>query len=407
MVLAEEQFLKKVKILTLWVIIGQLLTAFVGRSLSPLMIYIGSDLSLNKVQLGLLPTALFIGQFIGTLPIGFLVDKKSVRKVILIIMLVVGGAFFLFSWSNIFIVSFVAIMMAGIGYGGMHPSTNKAIVQMYPNAKVSLPMGLKQMSITLGSSGASLILIPIAILFGWRVALSLAVILLIIFSLLLYRKLAILEELPSTSKSSKSIVSQIGPLVKNKSLLFTTGSAFLLMGIQVTFNTYLIIYLYEIKEWSIYSAGICLAISELGGAAGRVLWGIISDRLFRQNRWVVLILITMQSILLFYLLHIVFSAALIILIVVSIGFSLSGFNGVWMSLAVESVEPEQSGTASGFSVMFASVGVMIIPPIFGFFVDLSGYVAAGSFIIISLTLCFVILVLANFITNRKRNVESL
>lgn len=402
MVQSEEQFIKKVKILTLWVIVGQLLTAFVGRSLSPLMIYIGSDLSLNKVQLGLLPTALFIGQFIGTLPIGFIVDKKSVRKVILIIMLVVGVSFLLFSWSNLFLVAFVAIMVAGIGYGGMHPSTNKAIVKMYPSAKVSLPMGLKQMSITLGSSGASLVLIPLAILFGWRVALSLAVILLIIFSLFLYRKLAILEDMPSSSKPSKSIVSQIGSLIKNKRLLFTTGSAFLLMGIQVTFNTYLIIYLYEIKDWSIYSAGICLAISELGGAAGRVLWGVISDRLFHQNRWAVLILITVQSILLFYLLHSVASAAFIVLIVVSIGFSLSGFNGVWMNLAVESVEPEQSGTSSGFSVMFASVGVMIIPPLFGFFVDQSGYVAAGGFIIFSLILCLVILVLANFVTNEKR-----
>lgn len=392
--------MKNVKILTMWVIIGQLLTSFVGRSLSPLMIYIASDLSLNKAQLGLLPTALFIGQFIGTLPIGFLVDKKSVRKVTVIVMLVVGASFLLFSWSNMFVVAFVAIMVAGIGYGGMHPSTNKAIVQMYPNANVSLPMGLKQMSITLGSSGASLFLIPLAILFGWRVALSLAVVLLVLYSFFLYRKLTVLEELPSSSKPSKSIISQIVSLIRNRNLLFTTGAAFLLMGVQVTFNTYLIIYLYEIKDWSIYGAGICLAISELGGAAGRVLWGVISDKLFRQNRWIVLILITVQSIILFYFLHIVESFFLIALLVVCIGFSLSGFNGVWMNLAVESVKPEQSGTSSGFSVMLASIGVMIIPPIFGFFVDHSGFITAGGFIIFSLILCLVILGIANFVTKK-------
>ena len=73
-----------------------------------------------------------------------------------------------------------------------------------------------------------------------------------------------------------------------------------------------------------------------------------------------------------------------------------------MNLAVESVEPEHSGTSSEFSIMFASVGVMIIPSLFGYFVDQSSYEAAGGFIIFSLILCFVILVIANFVTKEGK-----
>lgn len=405
MIITEGQVLKNIKTLTMWVIIGQLLTAFVGRSLSALMIYISEDLSLNKMQLGFLPTALFIGQIIGTLPIGLLIDKKSVRKITAISMLMVGLSFLVFSWSQYYVLSLIAIVIAGIGYGGMHPSTNKAIVQMFPNDKASLPMGLKQMSITLGSAGSSLLLLPLAVLLGWRVALSIAILLLLTYSLFLYKKLLVLEGTSRKTQSTTSILSQMGSLIRNKMLLYTTGSAFLLMGIQVTFNTYLIFYLYEIKGWSIYSAGICLAISELSGAAGRVLWGVISDKVFQQNRWIVLIVVTVNSLIGIYFLHFVTSGVMILLLVICIGFSLSGFNGVWMNLAIESVKPEQSGTSSGFSVMVASVGVVLFPPLYGFLVEKFGYVAAGGFILSSLILCFLLLVIAYFETNNRTKVE--
>lgn len=62
-----------------------------------------------------------------------------------------------------------------------------------------------------------------------------------------------------------------------------------------------------------------------------------------------------------------------------IGFSLAGFNGIWMTLAVESVEKSMSGFASGFSIMVASIGVFLIPPVFGSLVEYWGYLVGGIF----------------------------
>ena len=49
--------------LVLLIVISQLLTAFVGRSLNPFAAYIGESFALTNFRIGFLPTALFVGQF--------------------------------------------------------------------------------------------------------------------------------------------------------------------------------------------------------------------------------------------------------------------------------------------------------------------------------------------------------
>ena len=136
---------------------------------------------------------------------------------------------------------------------------------------------------------------------------------------------------------------------------------------------------------------MALACSEIFGALGRVLWGGISDKFLRSNRWLALLMIALWVPLALYGLHIVHDRLLLFFVIATIGFSLSGFNGVWMSLAVESVPKTLSGSASGYSVTFASVGVFIIPPLFGFILDKTSYVHAGAFLACASSLCAVII----------------
>lgn len=397
--------MQQMKFIAMWIIIAQFLTAFVGRSISPLMFYISADLSLSKGQLGFLPTALFIGQFIATLLIGYLADRLSTRKMMVCLMIVVGAGFLSFAWVDNYSLALVFVVLAGMGYGGMHPVTNRFLVNTLPVNKVSLLMGLKQMSITLGSAGSSVVLIPLVAYIGWRYTLSVAAVLLLLFSFIIPFFLKTKEDSQTEMATKMPLRQQLCIFFHSKWLFFTNSSAFILMGVQITFNTYIILFLYEVKDWSIYSAGLCLAISEISGACGRVLWGIISDKFFNRNRWGVLLIITTLSTIGITLMYFIHSTSLIVICIAIVGFSLAGFNGIWMTLAVESVEKSMSGLASGFSIMIASIGVFLIPPIFGSLIDYWGYSVGGMFLISLFTCCAILMVLALF-TVKKVNIQN-
>lgn len=388
------------------IIFSQLLTAFVGRSLNPFAVYIGDSLQLTNFQLGFLPTALFLGQFLATLPMGFFADYIPTHRLILLLMLTVGGGFFLFATvQQTYIFALLFITIAGLGYGGMHPVTNKMLIQLYPAQKVTFPMGLKQMSITLGSALSSILLLALAAKVGWQWAIKGAAIGLIMFAFVVYGMMRTYSGLFSTLRSTESsLLEQLKKLFTSKMLFFTTFIALLLMGMQVTFNTYLILFLSEIKGWSIYIAGLALAFSEICGAAGRVLWGMMSDNWFKGNRWVVLMIITTWFPIALWALYEVNAVWLTVIIIASVGFTLSGFNGVWMNLAVESVPRPISGSASGYSVTFASIGVFIIPPMFGYLTDMAGYLYGGIFLAVSSGVCLIILFWAYISSNRMINI---
>lgn len=386
--------LKQGKIIVLLIIVGQFFTAFVGRSLSPFMVYIGEDLTLTKMQLGLFPTALFIGQFLATMPIGYFADRVNPRQLMILLMGIVAGSFLCFAWVDHFALALLCMVIAGIGYGGMHPVTNKLLVNEFPTNKLTLPMGVKQMSITLASAAISIVLLPVALVIGWRWAVTMAVLLLVIICLINNYYFSRLTWSEKPSKSSLPLWAQIKQLNRSKMLFFTNSSAFILMGVQITFNTYLILFLVETKDWGIYAAGLCLAISELCGAAGRVLWGVLCDRFFAGNRWLVLLTITIISTGSFIGLYTSQEAYMIIIYVAFIGFTLAGFNGIWMTLAVESVDRSLSGFASGYSVTVASVGVFLIPPFFGYFIEQGGYHLAGIFVGSLFFLCAFLMIYA-------------
>ncbi|MBD8037605.1 MFS transporter [Solibacillus sp. A46] len=396
--------MKQVRWLVWLIIVSQLFTAFVGRSLNPFAAYIGESFMLTNLQIGFLPTALFVGQFLATLPMGFIADKVATNRLMLLLMSIVGSGFLLLATiDGNYYIALLFIMMAGLGYGGMHPVTNKMLVQLYPMQKIALPMGVKQMSITLGSALSSIVLIAIAEYIGWQQTVAMASILLLLIGISVYMLLKPYEEtFRSHSATEVSLISQMKKLMSSTPLFFSTLVALILMGIQVTFNTYLLLYLIEVKVWAVYLAGLALACSEIFGALGRVLWGIISDKLLRSNRWVVLLIIAVWIPSGLYGLHIVQDRLLLVIIIATIGFSLSGFNGIWMNLAVESVPKMLSGSASGYSVTFASVGVFIIPPLFGYILDQTSYLHAGAFLACVSSFCVLIIIVMLFKEKKRR-----
>lgn len=390
-----------------WIMLGLLLStqiavAFVGRSLAPLGPLIEADLSLTKAQIGMLPAALFLGQSLISLPSGFLADRFGSRWLLLSLSLFLGLSFFIFTFTSNFLLVILFVVIGGFGYGAMQPTSNRGIMYWFPLNKRGSAMGIKQMGVTAGSALSAVILLPIAVEWGWRFALISASLLLIcigVLSTLLYR------DPPEEKKESirkggfDNFLSSIKKVTKNRRLLAISLASVGLTAAQLSFGTYLVFFFHEKVKLSLYLAGFLFVVSEVFGSIGRIVWGIVSDRLFSGRRIIILIIIAIVTA--FNCVTIIFLPAdlalfLVIPFVALFGFCIAGFNGIWMNSASESVPKEQSGVASGFSLMLGSLGVVFGPPIFGAIIDNTGtYTFAWLFLAVLMLIVTGLLLFAN------------
>ncbi|WP_079526234.1 MFS transporter [Halobacillus hunanensis] len=394
----------------LWLLMAQIMVAFIGRSLGPLGVLIEEDLSLSKAQVGLLPSALFLGQALASIPAGFVTDRVGSRPLLLVLSLCLGTSFLVMTLQSAFWLVLLLVMIGGLGYGGMHPTTNRGIIYWFSQKQRGTAMGIKQMGITFGSALSAILLLPLAASYGWRPVVFIACLGLVVIGLiafLLYRdpsQQAVKKEKPTF----RSVYSSILSMVKNKALLLVSFSAMGVNGSQMCLNTYLVLFAYEQLGFSIVLAGMLLVVSEVGGSLGRVGWGVISDRLFDGKRLIILVFIACITLVASVVVAFIPAGTpfwLLVPIFLVFGFSVSGFNGIWMNLASELVPKEQAGLSSGFSITLGSIGVILIPPLFGVLVDQHQSYTLG-WLLISGIMVVVLLILASLYFVKKENATS-
>ncbi|KAF0817831.1 MULTISPECIES: MFS transporter [unclassified Cytobacillus] len=409
--LAEKQFAIKENPwkMLLFLLLAQLMVAFVGRSIGPLGVLIGEDLSLTKSQIGMLPAALFLGQAIISVPAGFLTDVAGSRRLLVLASALMGLGYLFMSMLHEFWLVLLLIVIGGIGYGSMHPVTNRGIIYWFPLKQRGTAMGIKQTGITAGSALASLILLPLSVSFGWRFVLLIACLLLLaggFVSYHFYRDPPELEQAKTRDTNLLQFYKSMFKMVQNKALMLISFSAMGLNGTQMCLNTYIVLFAYEQLKIPIILSGLLLVISEVFGTIGRLAWGIISDRLFDGRRVIILMIITIITAFASASAAIISSAPFWVIapITALFGFAASGFNGIWMNLASELVPKEQAGISSGISITLGSAGAIIIPPLFGFIVDQTGQFSSGWLLITGMMAIVFTLLTTLTIMNKKNNI---
>jgi MFS transporter, ACS family, aldohexuronate transporter len=105
---------------------------------------------------------------------------------------------------------------------------------------------------------------------------------------------------------------------------------------------------------------------------GRILWGIWSDRLFRQYRKPALVwanvLAAGGSLVLGWLPQGV-PLWLIGVVVLVYAFNTIGWHGSWIALLAETAGPDKQGRTLGLAMTIMNPGIIILPPLFGVLVD--------------------------------------
>ncbi len=175
--------------------------------------------------------------------------------------------------------------VVGLGYGPTTPASSVILVRAAPPAVFSLVFSIKQTGVPAGGALAGA-LVPVLILaFGWQwgaVAIG-AACLLLALAIGPVRARYDRELDPQAPVSLRSALAPLRMVLGEPRLRQMCVTSFVYGGVQITLVTYLVTFLVESFALTLVVAGLVMAVSQVASVIGRVLWGVLADRVLTRR----------------------------------------------------------------------------------------------------------------------------
>jgi len=264
---------------------------------------------------------------------------------------------------------FVGALLIGAGYGPVTPASSHVLIKTTPPERLSLVFSLKQTGVPLGGMLAGLTVPSLGVLFGWQIAFIVVAMLCVTCAYVVRPLRATLDDdRDSSVKPSlvKSLIQPIKLVMSQPSLRILCSISFLFAITQLSLTTYLVTFLYEDLGWGLIAAGFALTVAQAAGVGGRVLWGWVADNWLGSGY----MLFGVAGLLAVSAGAVAFFDAqtphwLLYLVLVCLGATAIGWNGVFLAEVARQAPNGQAGMATGGTLGFTFMGVLCGPPLFG------------------------------------------
>lgn len=350
------------------------LGSFSILSVAPLSPFLLDSLHLSRAQIGLFLPAGYLGGVLMSLPAGWLTDRLGVKLTLALGQGLTGAMVSLAALSPGFPALLGLLFLGGFGWSVLNPATGKAIVEWFPPRERGLAMGVKQTGLTLGGITAALLLPPLALLIGWRRTLAAAGAVSLLSAALVGGAYRTAPAHPVETPADRPRFAEIRNFLLRPDFLVVLGCGLALSMAQSSVLAYLVLYAKEVFGVSVVAAGQLLALAQAGGTAGRLGWGIVSDRSFggrRRPGIIITALIGATAYAVFAFGGLV-PAQLTALLAIIAGVGAFGWVGLYFALVSEVGGARYAGLLTGVAVAFAWSGVLVGPPIFGVLLEVTG-----------------------------------
>lgn len=362
----------------LWVVLSLVTSAalsqgFMRVGFPVLYPFIQSEFGLSRAQVGLITSSSAAGFAVTVILAGWLTDTFGVKRIITVALLMVSAFILTFPLAYSYPLILCLVFIIGIVSSPIFTAGTRAVIDWFPIKIRALVMSIYQMGIPIAGALSAAALPTLAITTGWRIAEAVTGLLILVIAIafiLLYRNA------PQGTETVHGFnLTTFKNMLQNHSLMMTFiwGAAF--VGFQYIALSYFMLFLIEGLEWSPIMAGGLLAIAQFSSIIARVLWGAISDFIFHGRRVVVLALTGFFTVLWMLgtsMMGTGVPAVIGYLIAITIGISTMSFHGVLLTLIGEQAEPGQVGVTVGVASTTVQISVILMPPLFGYLVDVSG-----------------------------------
>lgn len=362
-----------------------LIQSFSALSLMAVPVLIPVELGLPRLSpagIGLYVLCAYAGAILGSLSAGALVDRwGAIRTSQCALLLSAAGLLLTACYPSTLL---LAAVLVGMGYGPITPASSHVLMQTTPAHRLNLVFSIKQTGVPLGVALSGFCIPPLAVT-GWMwtlIILALACIAVAASALPIQARLDAQTSLNMTAGAPeglslgmlvRQLLEPLAVIFRDKKLRALAAVSFVLSGIQVSFASYLVSYLTTGLLMGALAAGTLLALSQMGGVLGRIVWGYISDRYIRP-----LIALGLLSLVIALAAMATSSLALwpqaasgpiLAGLMFVFGASASGWNGVYLAEVARQAPVGSVGKATSGTLAFTFLGVMVGAPLFGLMVS--------------------------------------
>jgi MFS family permease len=357
----------------------QAMVAMALLSLPVVAPVVAQTLQVSPALVGLYVSVTYAGAMVATLMGGATVARMGAIRVSQwgLVLCAVGLLLCAVPWLPAMVLGAVLI---GLGYGPITPASSHLLARTTPAHQMSLVFSIKQTGVPLGSMLAGAVVPPLALWGNWQLSLvAVAVVCLLCAGL----SQTLRAELDSDRQSEtrirwSSLIQPIGLVLAHRALLTMASCSFMFSMVQLSLTTYLVTFLHDDLSYGLVAAGLALSVTQLGGIGGRVVWGYVADRWLGARR-MLLLLASMMAVgaLASAFLTPDTPQAWVLAILVGFGASAIGWNGVYLAEVARRAPPGMASMATGGTLAFTFLGVVVGPPMFGALSGLFGSYRAG------------------------------
>jgi MFS family permease len=323
-------------------------------------------LGVAPATVGYFVTAAYLGSMIGSASAGGWVARFGPIRVSQAGMLLCGCGLAIAA-SGALPAVLCGALLIGLGYGPATPASSVILARAAPPGMLALTFSIKQTGVPLGTAIAGAAVPALVLGLGWQGAALAIGAICALFGLAIaplcekYDR----ERNPAAPVSLRSAFAPVLLVLREPRIMPLAATSFVYAGVQITLVAYLVAFLTESFALSLVLAGLVMAASQLSSVVGRILWGIVADRVLSRRATLGLLGAGMGIATLFALgagphwpLWALFAFA------GALGATAVGWNGVFLAELTRLAPPERIGDVTGGSSFFTFLGVVVTPPLF-------------------------------------------
>jgi len=265
--------------------------------------------------------------------------------------------------------------IVGLGYGPTTPASSVILVRAAPPAMFSLIFSIKQTGVPAGGALAGALVPVLVLALGWQwgaVAIG-AACLVLAFAIGGARERYDHSLDPRASISLATAFAPLGMVLREPGLRQMCVTSFIYGGVQITLVTYLVTFLVESFALTLVVAGLVMAVAQVASVIGRVLWGVLADRVVTRRAMLGLLGVGMGvSSLVALAAGPGWPAWLLLLYASAFGATAVGWNGVFLAEIARIAPQGRTSEATGGCLFFTFLGVVVTPPIFNAVLAVAG-----------------------------------
>ena len=285
----------------------------------------------------------------------------------------------------------IGALLIGLGYGPITPASSQILARTTPADRMALVFSIKQTGVPLGAMMAGAIVPSLMLALNWQWTMVMVAIACVLSALLAQPLRQELDELRQANLpfQMSALTSPIRMVLGHRPLATMAACSFMFSMVQMSLTTYLVTYLHDDLSYGLVSAGLLLSVTQMGGMGGRILWGYVADKWLGAQKTLALLAALMALCSLTTALFLpVLPLWGIWMVLIVYGASAIGWNGVYLSEVARQAPEGKASVATGGTLTFTFLGVVIGPPIFGALSTAFGSYRAGFLaLVLTSSLC--------------------